>query len=257
MPKSIGPPLPPPDAQGSNVRDQLVWQLIDSAFPAGAFAHSGGLETARYWKLVSNSNGLREFLRHMLPQIGRSALPFISESYLDLDRFESLDREFDAFLTNHVANRASRSQGRALLTAAEVAFQSRRGKPESESLDSHAETRRSWWLTELRENAGQRRTPAHLPVVFGAVTRLLDVPRATTLRIFLYTSARDLISAAVRLNIVGALEAQSIQFELIEFTERLAAHCESLRSRDATQTASVLELLQGTHDRLYTRLFQS
>ena len=253
----LDPSVPPPEARTSSFRDQIVWQLIDTAFPSGAFAHSGGLEAARHWKLVETPDDLREFLRHSLVQIGRSTLPFISDSYHDLDCFQVLDAEFDAFLTNHVANRASRSQGRAFLTAAEIAFRARHGRLESGLLDNHEEAHRSWRLTELRDGMVHRKTTAHLPIVFGAVTRLLVVPLATALRVFLYTTLRDLISAAVRLNLVGSLTAQAVQFELIEFTERVATHCETLRSRDATLTASVLDLMHATHDRLYTRLFQS
>jgi urease accessory protein len=257
MPGLIGPFVPLPEARTSNSCDQIVWQLIDSAFPTGAFAHSGGLEAARHGKLIETSDDLCDFLRHSLVQNGRSTLPFISESYHDLDRFEVLDTEYDAFLTNHVANRASRSQGRAYLTAAEIAFRSRLGRSASGSLNDHEETRRSWWLTKLRDGVVHRTTAAHLPVVFGAVTRLLVIPLATALRIFLYTTQRDLISSAVRLNIVGSLTAQAMQFELIKFTERVATHCETLRSRDAAMTASLIDLMHATHDRLYTRLFQS
>ena len=60
-----------------------------------------------------------------------------------------------------------------------------------------------------------------------------------------------------RFNIVGALQGQSIQFEIAEQIERTAIKAESLSFRDAAQTASMIDLLQGTHDRLYTRLFQS
>ena len=255
MLSSIGPPVPP--VYVSTCREQVVWQLIDSAFPSGGFAHSGGLEAARRWGSVSDLHHLHEFLRHTLVQTGRLSLPFVCESYGDLDRFSSLDSQFDSFLSNHVANRASRAQGRAFLAAANVAFQFRRGHVESADLDSHTETRRSWWLTELRESMSRQQIAAHLPVVFGAVTRLLDVPLRTGLRVFLYTTTRDLISAAVRLNIVGALEAQAVQFELAEFMDTIAGCCEPHRACDAVQTASLIDMFQGTHDRLYTRLFQS
>ena len=229
----------------------------DSAFPAGAFAHSGGLEAVQHWKVVESAEDLWEYLRHSLVQIGRSAVPFVSESYHDVYRLQVLDAEYDVFLSNHVTNRASRAQGRALLTAAEIAFQPRRRRAMSTRIDADGEICHPWQLTELRKSMSEGRIAAHLPVVFGAVCRLLNVPLAVAHRMFIYTSARDLLSAAVRLNIVGVFRAQAFQFELIEFIEKLAEDCETLRAGDATQTATVLDLLQGTHDRLYTRLFQS
>jgi len=254
---AIGPPLPPVSGSHSERLELVVWQLLDSTFPAGAFAHSGGLEAARKWNFVTGPDDMREFLRHNLVQTGRSLIPFVSECHLNFERLHSLDTELDAFLSNHVTNRASRAQGRAFLAAAEIAFSSRNGRGSDKDLDHQTESRRGWWLSELRDQMSNRQIKAHLPVVFGAITRLLEIPLQTAIRIFLYTSARDLISAAVRLNIVGALEGQSIQFEIAELIERTAINAESLSFRDAAQTASVIDLLQGTHDRLYTRLFQS
>ncbi|MFP6764583.1 MAG: urease accessory UreF family protein [Planctomycetaceae bacterium] len=255
--ESTGPPLPPLELQPGPASDFILWQLLDSAFPAGAFAHSGGLEAARNWKFVTTAEELSEFVRHSLVQTARSTLPFLAESYRHVERVRSLDAEYDAFLSNHVANRASRAQGRAFLVAAEVAFQARTDLSGSDDTDSLTETARSWWLQELREAMSQRKIAVHLPVIFGIVTRLLSVPLQTALQMSLYVSARDLISAAVRLNIIGALQAQTVQFQLGGFIERAARHGDGLTLRDATQTATVLDLVQATHDRLYTRLFQS
>jgi urease accessory protein len=251
---AIGPPV---DGSRSACLELVVWQLQDSAFPAGAFAHSCGLEAARKWNFVTGPDDLREFLRHNLVQTGRSLIPFVSECHLNFERLYSLDIELDAFLSNHVTNRASRAQGRAFLAAAEIAFQSRNGRVSDKDIDRQTESRRGWWLSELRDQMSNRQLKAHLPVVFGAITRLLEIPLQTAIRIFLYASVRDLISAAVRLNIVGSLEGQSIQFEIAELIERTAIHGESLSLRDAAQTASMIDLVQGTHDRLYTKLFQS
>ena len=257
MLESVGPPLPPSASPTGSTSSPILWQLLDSAFPAGAFAHSGGLEAARNWNLVTNAEELSEFVRHSLVQTARSTLPFLAESYRHVERVRSLDAEYDAFLSNHVANRASRAQGRAFLVAAEAAFQARTAPPDGEDPDPLTETSRSWWLQELREAMSQRKIAVHLPVISGIVTRLLSIPLQTAMTMFLYVSARDLISAAVRLNITGPLQAQTVQFELGAFIERAALHGEELPLRDATQTATVLDLVQATHDRLYTRLFQS
>ena len=254
--ESIAPPLPPLE-EHSPGSELVLWQLLDSAFPAGAFAHSSGLEAARGWNLVTGPEHLADYLRHSLVNTGRSTLPFLSESYRNVERVRSLDGEFDAFLSSHVTNRASRAQGRAFLVASEAAFRARVIAAGEDNRNPLTESSRAWWLQNLRDEMSQRKIVVHLPIIFGIVARLLSIPLQTSLKMFLYMFSRDLISAAVRLNIVGPLQAQSMQFELGEFTERVALHCEPLRARDATQTASMLDLVQATHDRLYTRLFQS
>src|SRR5262245_39965454 len=96
----------------------LVWQLIDSAFPSGGFAHSGGLEAAVQHGYVTDGDSARAFARQALAQCGRSALPIVSDAHRSQETLGELDRLSDVFLSNPVANRASRAQGRALLTSA-------------------------------------------------------------------------------------------------------------------------------------------
>ena len=50
MPLTPEPSLPVPEA--------LVWQLVDSAFPTGAFAHSLGLEAAWHHGEVASRDDL-------------------------------------------------------------------------------------------------------------------------------------------------------------------------------------------------------
>ena len=52
----------------------LIWQLVDSAFPAGGFAHSFGLEAA--WQQGEvNAASLPAFVRDGIAQAGHGGLP--------------------------------------------------------------------------------------------------------------------------------------------------------------------------------------
>jgi urease accessory protein len=219
-------------------RQYLIWQLVDSAFPSGGFAHSNGLEAAWQHGHIGSAAELREWLGVAVRQAGRGALPFVMGASAEPDVFESVDRRCDAFLLGHVANRASRAQGQALLATAVRVF------PQAA-------------LADLRRAARARKLPTHLAPAFGAVGAALGLARHEVARVFLFTSLRGMTSGAVRLGIVGPLEGQRIQLDLYTDVERTFAACAALTPDDAAQTSPLAELLQSTQDRLYSKLFVS
>lgn len=237
----------PPRLRGDN--RWFLWQFADSAFPTGGFAHSGGLEAAWQHGEVRNRDELREWLLASLRQVSRAALPFVNAAHPHPERLEQLDRLCDAFTSNHVANRASRLQGRALLVAVERIFPER--------------CLQAAWkvdgVSALKRPEGSAPTPpfSHLAPVFGAVTRSLDIPHGEAILLFVFMHLRGLIAAAVRLNIVGPMEGQAIQVQLGEQAEAVALAGAVLSLDDLAQTMPLLDLWQGAQDRLYSRLFQS
>jgi urease accessory protein len=215
--------------------DWLAWQLMDSAFPTGGFVHSAGLEAAWQQGEVRGRDELFSFLEASLDQLGHASLPLVMAAFDQPERLSEWDQWCEAVTLNHVANRASRSQGRALRSAVERIF-TVSGPPPSSS---------------------QELPFGHFAPVFGASLRHLKLSRETVGRMFFFNHLRGTLAAAVRLNVVGPMEAQMVLRRLSSKAEITLKACAQLTLDKLAQTAPLLDLWQGAHDRLYSRLFQS
>jgi urease accessory protein len=98
---------------------------------------------------------------------------------------------------------------------------------------------------------------AHVAPFSGVVLRIIGVPHEIAQKAMLYGAARGILSAAVRLGVVGSYQAQRMQHEAGPWLDATLKRCAGLDAEALCQTAPILDLLQGTHDRLYSRLFQS
>ena len=204
----------------------IVLQLADSAFPTGGFAHSAGLEAhVQAGELAS----LEAYAREFLDQLALGSLPLVAAVHDDPARLAEVDAFARATLWNHVAARASRAQGRALLDVAARSF----GVAKPTGIEGH------------------------LAPAFGYVTRSLGVDRDEALGAFLHLGLRGLLSAAVRLGCAGPSEAQALHLSLHPALDAALARGRALDFTAVAQPSPLVELIQGTHDRLYSRLFQS
>ncbi len=221
-----------------------VFQLADSAFPAGGFAHSAGLEAATQLGEVTTAEDVRAFLASSLWQVGMQALPFVGAAHDGqasddaLDALLRLDAKHDALLTSHVANRASRTQGRAFVATCSRIFDDPR-------------------LLALHDAVRAKKLAAHFAPVFGATVAILGVSRRDALAVHLHLALRAVASAAVRLGIVGPHEAQRLQDLHAPTLDAVLVACEGIAPDDAAQPAPLLDLFGSVQDRLYSRLFQS
>ena len=211
-------------------------QLADSGLPTGGFAHSGGLEAALQLGRCRGEGGLARFVEEALWNAGDASLPFVSAAHGDPSRLAELDRRCDAALPGAVANRASRLQGQAFLRAGGAAA------PE---------------LAPLAETVEREGLAGHLAPLFGAALRLAGASHDEALRLFLFQSARGILSAGVRLGVAGPLEAQGLLAAAGRTCEAVLVATRGRRPEEAASSAPLLELCQSLQERLYSRLFRS
>jgi urease accessory protein len=201
----------------------IVLQLADAAFPTGGFAHSLGLEASRAMRAADD---VRAFAEGALWNAGTAGLPLVRAAFASPDRVADFDAIADAFLTSAVANRASRTQGRALALACAESF-------------------------------GVRAGGVHHAPVFGALGASLGLTLDEASALWLHGALRTVLSAAVRLGALGPHEAQGVQRALAPVCDRVLASCSALTLDDLAVSAPIAELCGAMHDTLYSRLFQS
>jgi urease accessory protein len=216
----------------------LVLQLADAAFPTGGFAHSAGLEAAAQLGETRGAQGLDRFARAYLWNVGNASLPFVAAAHDEPAALADLDALVDAMLIGHVANRASRTQGRAFVATCAQVF-------DSPAIAAH------------EERARAREGPSHLAPVFGSTLAALGVQRRETLVLYLHIALRGIASAAVRLAVIGPHEAQRLQLRHGPTMDAVLESCQELQPHDAATVAPVVDVVGQTHDTLYARLFQS
>ncbi|KAJ1816921.1 hypothetical protein LPJ75_001867 [Coemansia sp. RSA 2598] len=270
----------------------LLWMLADSQLPTGGFVASAGLEAAVQGGLVrenaaeSDMDSFTGFIHDSTSNQAQFALPFCSQVHdsvlatlaplgADTDQ-DKLDqaveraiqeiRRTDAYhhsmlASNKVAMRASIAQGGGLLSLFNRGY-AQAGFME----DGHGQVcvsiaKRLQRLSRLGEMRG------HWATMFGFVCVALGISCAHMQQLFLFQFVRQIFSAAIRLNLVGPLRAQMLSCDTQKLVNALLERhshrrvvfetSEDLFGESAVYTEPVLELFQGMHDRLYSRIFNS
>jgi urease accessory protein len=212
--------------------DPRLLQLADSAFPAGTFAHSGGFEALRQLGQLKGEAALVLRLEELCWSVSMAALPFLDAAFGGAACLA--DARCDAFLSNHVTNRASRAQGQAFLVAAEAML----GTAEVSALRTSLPC-------------------GHVAVATGAALSTAGCSLEDVRRLFLFGAVRSAMSAAVRLGVTGPLRAQHVLLKLHPVMDRALEASAGRAMQEAASASPLLDLAQGAQDRLYSRLFQS
>jgi urease accessory protein len=118
----------------------------------------------------------------------------------------------------------------------------------------------------------------HLPICFAITSFLLGIPIERYRALFLFIHTKNIVSAAIRLNLIGPYGGQTILYHAKYEVEKIIARVDSIQNAPfddcgsklqlkwdleddihpvSSQSAPLLDILQGSHDALYSRLFNS
>jgi urease accessory protein len=219
-------------------------QFTDGLFPAGAYAHSFGLEAYVQSGGVADVAGVERFLRAYL---GGSAAPADLVALLcasraakaeDLGACISLDEMLDAMKTPSELRDASRQMGRQTLRVAN-------------HFANHA------LLAAFGEAVAAELSPCHHAIVFGMTGAAMDWRGPEMANAYLYAASAALVGAALRLMPLGQLAGQRILWSIRPLIAQLADEAQEKDREDMWSFAPALEIASMRHATLEARLFRS
>jgi urease accessory protein len=213
-------------------------QLVDSALPTGAFAHSFGFETYVDRELVSDERSfgrwLSAFISQSLTYSDGLAIRFFYEG-VDLGELDAL---LSASLLPRQVREASVKMGLRLLEIGAEVF------PSAE-------------LGLYRDLVSGGRAAGHQPLAFAVVARSLGVPLPEALAAYLFATVTTLTQNAVRAIPLGQNAGQRV---LRKAHDGVAAAIEviaRLTPDDLGAVSPGLEISQMRHERQRARMFMS
>jgi urease accessory protein len=215
----------------------LVW--FSPAFPVGSFAYSHGLEWVHEAGDVANAAGLQDWLADLL-KLGaaRNDAILFAEAYrasVEPARLAEI-AELAVALTGSAERRLETiSQGDAFLRVAGA----------------------SWPSAALHHLKQAWDGPVAYPVATGVASAGQGIPLRAALEAFLLSFMANLVSAALRLGIMGQTEGQQVTAALIPQVRRAAEQAESATLDDLGAAAFRSDIASLRHETQYTRLFRS
>lgn len=197
-----------------------IMQLADSCFPSGGFAFSNGLECLAKLGYVKYMPDFHQYLECYLEQLTTSELPFLNSAYAAMEttvansctgkdsnidtveasqkfltrQFVEVAQDWNAWLFLPAQRRGSLAQGQAWLRAIEETYATR---------DVQA-LRKKFMLQDL---------PSHLLMVMAASLKIIGIPLVDVQNLLIHMALRDQLGAAVRLGLLGSLQAQKLHHQ--------------------------------------------
>mmetsp|Transcript_22492 Transcript_22492/g.53107 ORF Transcript_22492/g.53107 Transcript_22492/m.53107 type:complete len:633 (+) Transcript_22492:4323-6221(+) len=254
--------------------------LADSSLPTGSFAHSAGLEAAAQLGLISNEQDVEDFIQAASRSTMQLVVPFLisgrdlaTKSMMDdvdltfqedvqarlTNQWYKINQECQAVMcANGPACAASLDQGKSL---ARVASEWIKRSSTDTNFDDICPTVDQMVLNCLKSSKNET---THIGPTLGLVGGRLGLDDFQVCRLFAYCMARDIVSAAVRLSLVGPLASVSLLHKVqyaaedgIQIVLPLMEDCRDSPLGASAASAPVVEAVQPCHESLQVRLFRS
>lgn len=201
-------------------------QWLSPAFPTGAFAYSHGFETAIHEGLISDANGLEEWLRDCLSDgSGRADAIWMRLAH-DAEDPVTIDAEARTFAIAQERLREAKNQGAAFVATVNTV----------------------WGLT-LPDML--------LPVAIGRAARLAGLEIDATVALYLQAFVANLTSSAIRLSPIGQTAGQRVILNLQPLCLQVAEDTKKADATDVFGNAFLSDISAMAHETLEPRLFQS
>jgi urease accessory protein len=219
-------------------------QFTDGLFPAGAYAHSFGLEACVQAGEVCDAASVEAFLRSYLEGCAgpTDAVALVcvrrAATNEDLASCLALDEMLEAMKAPSELRDASRQMGRQTLRV-------------STHLPCHP------LLEQFGKAVAEEITPGHHSIVFGMIGGVLGWDAIEMTGAFLYSASAALVGAALRLLPLGQLAGQRIVWNVRPLIATLAEEAQHKNEKDMWSFAPALEIASMRHALLDARLFRS
>jgi urease accessory protein len=217
----------------------FVW--LSPSFPVGAFAYSHGLEWAVEEGDVRDAASLAAWIDDLLRHgSGRSDAVLLCVAHDAATRA-------DATLLAEVAELAA-----ALAPTAE-----RRLETVQQGGSFLTALRATWPCAALDMLSQARDGDIAYPVALGVAAAGHAIPRRLTLETFLTAFVSNLVSAALRIGVIGQTQAQGVIAGAIEAVRATAAAADGATFADLGSASVWSDICSARHETQYTRLFRS
>ena len=228
--------------QPSTINQKLtLMQLSDSFFPSGSYTLSHGLESLIQSNLIEQPEDFVTFIRILLRnRIGTCDLVALIQAHHgsaanNLEQVKQADAQLFAQTLIETTRQTQRQSGRALLMV----------------------TQSTWQHEQLKSLDRDRQFNCLHPIVFGVVGNIAGLTATDTALAFLHGFVTGVLGAAVRLGILGHLQAQQILLRLAPDMKRAYKHAFKLNLDDMSSCTPAIDLAQMLHAKLSSRLFAS